>query len=538
MACWIAPRCFSIALIVLAAGSVPANSVAQAPPPRPATQPPPQRPAQDLRFRTVYASGGQRTESVSYQKGVRERFEFGDMVVLKQPDVKRTVQISRAANTYLVIPDGGSPLQAGPPPAIPAPAPGVITVTTTIIDTGERKTAFGLQARHVKTTIDRQPGPGACDTSRQRIEMDAWYVDMPAPVQPVQATAPPAPGGCADQVQATHNGDPRLFGFPISYVTTVSGEDGRPNVVTMEITELEATTLDAALFDIPAGLRDAGDIRALSQAVSDANEAQLAQQIAAAPATSPKAPGVTRLTVPELTNRTAHQVDTRALRARLIEGLTAAKLEAIPLPAGAQPELLQHTAAGSGDYLLVAEITELKVSKGGGLGGVLKAASKVTGAGPTKDPTEAAIVVKLVQPDGKTRVSTTVKGKDGGFDLKAGLSMAQFAGTMYMNMMTGRMMMNALSGPMAGNLKGLGMLSNPALLDMQTQGLGQGLGMPGGVRMGLDPTAGAASFLMQQAATLESAGTAPGQPSFDTALQEALEAAAKAVAENLSRRAR
>ncbi len=37
-------------------------------------------------------------------------------------------------------------------------------IATTIVDTGERKTAFGQQARHVKMMMDKQPMAGACDT--------------------------------------------------------------------------------------------------------------------------------------------------------------------------------------------------------------------------------------------------------------------------------------------------------------------------------------------------------------------------------------
>jgi len=188
------------------------------------------------------------------------------------------------------------------------------------------------------------------------------------------------------------------------------------------------------------------------------------------------------------------------------------------------------------DYVLVAEITDLKVSKaGGGIGGLVKAASKVAGGGTGQDPTEAAVTIKLVQPDGKARYTTTAKGKDGGFDMKTGLGVAKFAGTMYMNMMTGKMMMNALNGSMANNLGGMGMLGNPAMMNMQTQGLGMKAGMQMGMGMGIDPTAGAASFLIQQSMasnTVLSGG--PGQsPSFDVALGEALQNAAKAVAENL-----
>src|SRR5262245_11541694 len=84
---------------------------ATAQPTPPATTPaepikPPAPPPEDVRFKSVYTTGGHRTETVTFIKGQRERFEFQDMVLLKQHDQKRIVQISRAANTYLVAPEG------------------------------------------------------------------------------------------------------------------------------------------------------------------------------------------------------------------------------------------------------------------------------------------------------------------------------------------------------------------------------------------------------------------------------------------------
>jgi hypothetical protein len=124
--------------------------------------------------------------------------------------------------------------------------------------------------------------------------------------------------------------------------------------------------------------------------------------------------------------------------------------------------------------------------------------------------------------------------------MKTGLNVAKFAGTMYMNMMTGRLMMNALSQSMTGNLGGMGLLGNPAMASVQTQGLSAQVGVSRG--LGIDPTAGAASFLMQQSLASNVAaaltGGAPGQggpSSFDAALGDALQNAAKSVAENLKK---
>jgi hypothetical protein len=197
------------------------------------------QPPEDVRYRTSYITGDQKTESVTFVKGARERFEFQDMVVLRQHDQKRVIQISRAANTYLVAPEGM--------PAAPPKPPGVVMIATTIVDTGERKMAFGQQARHVKTMIDRQPMAGACDTSRQRVETDGWYIDAPKALEAraMSQTAPEAPpGACSDQINATSSGDPKALGFPIAYTTTVIGEDGKPAVVSMEVSEFELTTLD------------------------------------------------------------------------------------------------------------------------------------------------------------------------------------------------------------------------------------------------------------------------------------------------------
>jgi hypothetical protein len=186
------------------------------------------------------------------------------------------------------------------------------------VDTGERKPVFGQQARRVKTTIDRQPAAGACDPSKQRVETDGWYIDAPATgaSQPASqsADAPPATG-CADRVEASATGDPKLLGFPIAYTMTITGDDGKPSVAAMEVTEFELTTLDPALFEIPAGLNAAGDLRQMAKALSDANEVTLAAADAA-PATSakPKTPGVIRIGVAELTNKTPQAVDTRTLR--------------------------------------------------------------------------------------------------------------------------------------------------------------------------------------------------------------------------------
>jgi hypothetical protein len=520
-----------------------AKPAAKPAPPKPAAKPTPAAVAQpappppsDVRFASKYTTGDQVTESVTYLHGARERYELGDMILLRQHDQNRTVQISRASNTYLVSPEGlpaSAPPAATTPPAPGQKAPGTIVIATTIVDTGERKAAFGQQARHVKTMIDKQPQPGACDQSKGRIETDGWYIDLPKAIsaQPQGDDAAPA-GTCHDEIKTTENGDATALGFPIGYTTTSTsgdgkaGTDAKADVVTMEVTDFQVTKLDAALFEIPQGpppMTAAMNLQELSKAISDANEVKLAAGDLPAGMAREKKAGTIRIGVPDVANKTTQEVDTRALRTRLIAELADAKMEGVPLAAAPQAQLDARAAELGCDYLLIAEVTELKASKPGGITRMMKATA---GDGAGKDVTEAKMTVRLTPPAGKARLSTTTSGKDGGVGVKTGLGLVRVAGTLYLKMMTGGMYGSPLSAMNAAsmmNIGGMGMLGNPALMGS----MGSGRKM--------DRTAGAASFLMQQAMTGSSAGPGSG-PSFDSALGDAVQDAAKNVVDNLKKK--
>src|SRR5688572_5830426 len=87
------------------------------------TPPPPPAPS-DIRFKSRYTTGDQVTEGATYLRGSRERYELGDMILLRQHDLKQTVQISRSANTYLIVPDAAA---ASAPAADTAKPSGVVT---------------------------------------------------------------------------------------------------------------------------------------------------------------------------------------------------------------------------------------------------------------------------------------------------------------------------------------------------------------------------------------------------------------------------
>ncbi|MEP6782336.1 MAG: hypothetical protein ABI983_01630 [Acidobacteriota bacterium] len=502
-----------------AQGTKPAPKTAK--PPAKAAAPPVAKPAPptDVRYKSKYTTGDQVTESAAFFTGQRERYELGDIVLLKQRDQKRNVQISRSANTYVVIADDA------PVAAPPAPRPaGVVTMTTSIVDVGERKDMFGATARHVRTVVQREPQPGACDPSKVLVETDGWYIDMPkvmtAGAEPAKASA--GGSGCADEVKASESGDPKLLGFAIGYTTTLTDltdKDAKPSVSSMEVSDFEILKLDASLFDIPAGFNAAADAAAFTKAVSDANETKLASGAVASVA-PPKKSGALRIGVPEFGNKTSTTADTRALRARIISELEAQKIDVIPMAAAPQAELDARARDLGVDYLLLAEITALKASKPGGITKVMKSTAKEE----ARDITEAKLNVQLVAPGAKPRLTKNTSGKDGGVGLKTGLKLAKVAGTVYLKFYMGGMMMGQLSA-----------LSNMQMMNIGGMGNVGSMMMPMGYGGSVDRTAGAANFVMQQVMAGAAASANQGGPSFDAALTDAIEDAGKDVIESIKK---
>jgi hypothetical protein len=200
-------------------------------------------------------------------------------------------------------------------------------------------------------------------------------------------------------------------------------------------------------------------------------------------------------------------------------------MEGVPL-AAASPEELNAYAKDLGcEYLLVATITELKASKPGRIGRMIKSTAGET---TSKDITEAKLALQLVPVGGsKPKFATNTSGNDGGVGFKTGLLLARTAGMLYLRYASPLGAMNSMQLMNMGGMGGL--LGNPGLIQMQGGVSGMSLG-----GRGIDRTAGAAMYIMDQAMASGSGGPQQG-PSFDASLAEALEDGAKKIGENLKR---
>ena len=332
-----------------------------------------------------------------------------------------------------------------------------VTLTTTFTDTLERQTLFGLEARHIRTTITKQSSATACDKSPMRTEVDAWYVDLPAgaagcSLPAAVANPPPATGECVDRIEAKTAGDAAL-GFPVkTTTTTTTGEADKQETSTnsSEVTTLEVTRLDSALFDVPSDYVAATSSAELVPSVATGaslDEALFGSTADGTGQAAPKKPGAIRIGVLEPVNKSAHTLNTRGLREALVSKFKA-PYEALPLAGSSAADIGADAARLQCDYILLAELTEVKSSKPGKVGGLLKAAS---GGGPSKDVQNVKASYRLYAAGATTapRASGDVKVTSGGFGVGSALKLAAMVGEMYSGVGMMRMMRGSGLG-MAG----------------------------------------------------------------------------------------
>jgi hypothetical protein len=348
----------------------------------------------DIKIRQRMSTGGTTgVETLLYIKGPRMRTEMpGQMgfTTIVQCDLKRTLTINEKTKTYLIASTDGTPAggegDGGGGTSVPNAQPqsqprgGLVKITNTITDTGERKEMFGFTARRVKTSMVKTASPEACDKD-QKIETDGWYIDFqyafecpsqtqkhqPIPVRPQQP-------GCKDEIRTKTIGTAKL-GFPLHVTTTIYQPDGRTSTMTQEVLELSRETLSASLFDLPEGYTLAKNTNELfgigapaSAAYNPKPNTTSANTTSANTVSSstPKKPGVIRIGVitpnVKLTTGDVTQA-AETLRNSFVGHLNGPNIEVIALSARLPSQAMDEARQSQCDYILSAS---MNVKKGGG----------------------------------------------------------------------------------------------------------------------------------------------------------------------------
>lgn len=391
-------------------------------------------------------------ESLLYIKGQRMRNEMpGAMgfTTIMQCDLKRTVTINEKTKTYLIgSTDGTSGVSTGEgdgggapvaptaqqPPA--GPRGGLVNITNTITDTGERKEMFGFTARRIKTSLVKTASPEACDKD-QKIETDGWYIDFqyafecPTQTQKHQPYVPPQRPGCKDEIRAKTIGSAKL-GFPVLVTTTIYQPDGRTSSMTQEVLELSREPLAASLFEIPDGYtlaKDTNELYGISAAAnasaaynpqpsSNSNTSATSTTTNVANSSTPKKPGVIRIGIMlprvQLTSGDTTQA-AETLRKSFAGYLNAPAIEVVTLSAQFPAQALEEARKSQCDYILSAS---MNVKKGGGGSMFGKAIGNIAGSAAGHIPgggsatTGAARSAAITGVYTTAAIASTIKAKD------------------------------------------------------------------------------------------------------------------------------
>jgi hypothetical protein len=522
----------------------PATKSKPAPPaekkPAPAPTPPPA--PTDIKIHTKSISGAQVTETGMYFTKVRQRFDFPGIAMITQCDLKRTLQINDGAKLYIVQPfeegkaqptgpaAAGSPSSAPPAPgatAQPATKGGIIKYTTTTTDTGERKAMFGLEARHIKVVATREPSSEACDKRLEKVETDGWYVDLPnysactAAPKPLAAAQPPSTeqGACVDRVETQAVGDAKLGFSVLSTVTTTSGEKQDVAIISTEVTDLQITMLDPALFDIPPGYSEIKGYPellpniAVGGSVADAVFGSIS---AGTSSVAPKLAGFVRIGIIDPANKSGQTISAAMLREGLTAGFSKRPFDSVPVMGKTPEEVARDAQQKEVDYLLSSELVEVNTTKPSRIGGLVRRAS----GDASKEIHEARVDYKLFPVDNQTkaRLASSARASSSALGPSA-LRLATFAGSTYINLMPGGSLIRGY-------------------LPLAEMGLGSsGPPMPGMVAPGM----GAAMTILSLAQNFNAMRAGAGAPGSGEAevlqtISEAMGNASKAVIEDLNKK--
>ena len=391
----------------------------------------------DIKLKVKTGIAGRTTESATYIKGKRQRASqnFGggiEMVMLTQCDLNRTVQLNDSAKTYMVTAMGGES-SGGAAPANRPPAResepartrkgGVVTYTTNMTDTGERKKMFGFTARHITTSMSVESSPYACNPSKVRIETDGWYIDLEFAFncdleRPMVPSMPQrAKPECQDEMRFRRSGSAKL-GYPVMVTTTIYNDGGQTTTMTTEVIELETATLDQSLFEVPAGYTEAKsyqELMGMPSMDSLRRGRPMPDRAAemAAPVAGAKRPGVIRVGVVSVVNKTDRSPSLGSLSNQLVGSISDANVDAVPLDGHSPAEIEAEAKQKGCDYVLYTDVSQLKTS-GSKVGGLIGRAS---GVGGLKEKFEARLDFKLF-PLGSSapQLSSSASAKEEGSD--------------------------------------------------------------------------------------------------------------------------
>jgi hypothetical protein len=142
--------------------------------------------------------------------------------------------------------------------------------------------------------METESSPNACSQTKSKMQIDGWYIDAAFALDCDSGLShrqytPPQSGGCQDRYITKQVGAAKR-GYPVWEKMTMFDPNGAESFSTInEVVEFSQATLDASLFDVPAGYREVKDFASLystpSSAPSNTNETK---SVSTQPETKPE----------------------------------------------------------------------------------------------------------------------------------------------------------------------------------------------------------------------------------------------------------
>ena len=406
----------------------------------------------DVKIKTKQTSSGQTTENTTYIKGKRQRTEMGNgmLISIMQCDLSRDLQLAPQTRSYTVSyytdANGKPTVPAAQTVSSPVTKGGIVNVTTTIRDTGERKQMFGYTARHIIQTMEMESSPDACFPQKNKMEMDMWVIDAEFGLACSQTYGGRTynngkNGGCQDKYVSKTLGAGKT-GYPLYQKMTSFDASGKEQFsMVQEVIELSKTTLDAGLFEVPAEYREVEDASQLYAAApmstntrssSDSNSLpsvskpslpepsgfssnlqRAAEPASGAKAIGPKKEGTVRIGVVVKTGSVGEGIAAadlaKAVENTFSQTVKGTKVEIVPieakLPAAQQAELKEKDC----DYELAATVSHKKGGGGfGGFGKMFSSIAPVMGYGGIAGQVAASAVITAASMSGSMKAKDEI----------------------------------------------------------------------------------------------------------------------------------
>ncbi|MDQ4123843.1 MAG: DUF4412 domain-containing protein [Acidobacteriota bacterium] len=412
----------------------------------------------DVKIKTRQTMQGQTYENTTYIKGKRQRTERNmgamSMIDILMCDLKQSVQIMPQSRSYLIdlwgqnqpaTTQNAADKTTARNPQTPVEKGGVVTMTSTSKDTGERKQMFGYTARRILTTMETESSPDSCTPMKSKMQTDGWYIDFAYQLDCDNGrynnyTPSTASGGCRDRFVTKNVGTAKL-GYPVWQKMTMFDKDGKETYSMInEVVEISKAVLEASLFEIPADykqVKDSQELYASAYSAGKNNSAMgnddkpvnsgasnpvknLPQSNTTVPATlGAKKPGVARIGLAAVkTSAVGEGMNAAqlasAIGATLAEYLKTPSVEIVQLEAKLPSQIDAEAKQKECDFVVYTNVAHKK--GGGGLGGMFgKAAGNILGSAiPMAGGTGAAVAGHVAATAIYTAasMSESIKSKD------------------------------------------------------------------------------------------------------------------------------